>query len=145
MRRHMSSLIAAFLMLLVPTVTTAQDKTDDEFMQDFPIKVILCDKDPGKGWDPLGGRGDQPADILEQNNCKPVEKVDITVYNRDIGFFERCTTNDKGECKVEAPASPDRELSVAIHDSTLDRQVYAVEPLKQVMHYTEFKIGRAHV
>lgn len=141
--RQMLALILTFLMLPGAVGTgVAQAQDDSVHMLDLPILVAECNRDPGRDLQPGGGRFD-PNQVLDDYECSRAEGVSVTVYHRpteddDLDFFARCETGKDGMCRVEAPTDPERELSVALHMSTVTPGFAPAEPITTTVHYSEF-------
>lgn len=135
MPRPLIAIIAALGLSLGGGGIAAQD--DDAHMLDLPVLLASCERDPGNRLQPGGGRWD-PQEEMKSFGCEPAADVDVTVYNLDIDFFERCTTDDDGVCRVEAPTDPERELMVAIHMSTVTPGVAPAEVVTPTVHFSEF-------
>lgn len=128
--------LAALLLTLLPGAIAAQS-TPEEHLLDLPILVAACEEDPGNRIHPGGGRFDPKAE-MPRFGCEPVEGVDITVANLEIDFFDRCTTDEDGMCRIEAPTDPERELMVAVHMTTVEPGWEPAEPVTTMVHYSEF-------
>lgn len=127
----------ALLALSLGTTGTATAQDDDEHMLDLPVQLAYCDDDPGNRLQPGGGKY-VPEEEMARFNCDPAVGVDVTVYNLDIDFFDRCTTEDDGICRVNAPTDPERELMVAIHMTTVSPGSAPHDVVNPTVHFTEF-------
>lgn len=141
MRRMLVSLLA---LMLLPGASglAARAQDDDVHMLDLPILVAECNRDPGRDLQPGGGRFD-PAEVLDDYECGRAEGVSVTVYHRptgkdDLDFFARCETDGDGMCTVNAPTDPERELSVALHMSTVTPGFAPAAPVATTVHFSEF-------
>lgn len=142
MRRTLVSLLALLFLLPGTTTFAARAQDDDLHMLDLPILVTACERDPGKDLNPGGGRFN-PADVMREHGCAPAEGVSVTVSHRptdedDLDFFARCETDEDGMCAVNAPADPERTLTVALHMSTVAPGYAPAEPTTSTVHYSEF-------
>lgn len=132
--RQMLALLLALLIL--PGALSAQER-DGVHLLDLPILVAYCERDPGNRIHPGGGRWD-PQQQMEIFGCTPAAGIDVTVSNLDIDFFDRCTTDGDGMCRIEAPTDPERELMVAVHMSTVTPGHAPADVVVPTVHYTEF-------
>lgn len=129
--------IAAALMLSLGFAGTATAQPGDEHMLELPIIIAACKQDPGNKIQPGGGKY-SPEHVMAEYDCTPVEGVSITVSNLDIDFFDRCETDAKGWCEVDAPTDHERKLDVAIHMSTVPVGLAPKQVLNQTIHFSEF-------
>jgi len=133
----LATLLALMMLPGTGTTTTTTTAQGNVHMLEFPVLVAECNRDPGQMLQPGGGRFD-PAEVMDDHECGPLEGVSVTVSNRDIDFFARCETDDDGMCHVEAPTDPERELMVALHMSTVPPGFAPANVVTPTVHFSEF-------
>ena len=136
-RNILNATLLLFLVLGISPGAVEQTADDDVNLLDLPILLAHCERDPGNRIQPGGGRWD-PQQQMKNFGCSPAAGIDVTVYNLDIDFFDRCTTGAGGMCRVEAPTDPERELTVAVHMSTVTRGYAPAAVLNPTVHFSEF-------